>query len=133
MSEENKEIHFDGTLPDSKTNEVRETEYVEERMISAENITEHMSENEINKFFINILRLERDAATDHLFEEYGKEKAGMLIRDFFKSCETWMRKHKVSNFYEQMSLIGIVNMAMVMARRSGAKDISKINKEEMSK
>jgi len=107
-----KEIpHFDGTVPSTEENSKRENEYVEEHGITADNILENMHPREVITFINRIYVESADAAKDALIATHGEE-VKTLLRDFFKSIETWMRKHKITKFNEQYALVSIVNARM---------------------
>lgn len=134
--EENKEVSptaFDGVLPDAETNQVRETEYVADLMISAENILDHMHPNEALKFFNNLLVESADSSKHALFQDHGK-KAQELVRDFYKSIETWMRKHKIKKFNEQFALVSIVNASMALSiQKNVVTTLEKLGEKEAPK
>lgn len=124
---------FDGVLPETEENAVRETEYVEERMISADNILENMHPREVVKFINNLYVESADAAKDALFESYG-EKVKTLVRDFFKSQETWFRKHKITKFNEKYALISIINARLaLMVQKQVAEALDKLGEKEFKK
>ena len=126
-----KEIpHFDGVTPDTEANEIRETEYVDGRVISADNILEHMHPREVVEFINRIYRESADAAKDALIETHGDD-VKVLIRDFFKSIETWMRKHKITKFNEQYALVAVVNARMSrMVQKNIKASLDKMGEEE---